>query len=504
MPQRELFSTLVALNDTQPISTLPRELLIDVIEYLHPTSDALDADHWIGGLYVYRRWYEILTTMPSFWRDVYVSSHPEWLELCLSRCAGMTADIYFTGRFALQATLPILEEHAHLVRAITYSVLRASWATDITQLLALPFPALEEVEVSVTTKSERRAIVELPPESYANLQSMYLQSCNAPHDLAAYVALRTLEIVDSLWSISFNDLLNILVSAEQLEILVLDNCLSGLRHCPGGFPSTHPPIRSPATLSRLRELKLTTVRSSLGAQILAHIRVPNATQIEVCTYANSEYAQPSVWGILPRNAASFSPIFTTATSVSVGFPSSQRCKVVAQSATRYLSMQVRLRDQTQFGDAWEAMEGFMTTFTDAPVSSLTVTGDAGFVSGATWEHVFRSLPTLTHLDLAGSRFIGTVFAALLSASAHSGGIMCCPDLSTVRMLDYSYGGFEYPFPKATFEQVVEALRVRAEGGVRLEKLDISFGYRRWRDEEELRDSFLLALKSLVPTVKLLF
>ncbi|TFK90723.1 hypothetical protein K466DRAFT_651411 [Polyporus arcularius HHB13444] len=502
VPQRELFKTLVALNDTQPVNTLPRELLIYVAEYLRPSSDARHTDQWIGRLYVCRRWYDIFTTMPSFWRQIYVSSHPEWLELCLSRCAGMPADIYFTGRFSLQATLPMLEEHGHLVRAITYSVLRSSWASDIAQLLALPLSALQKVEISVKTKSRRRALVELSPESYAHLQSLRLLSCDAPHDPGAYASLRTLRLVDSSWSISFHQFLDILVSAEQLQELVLDNCLSGLRDCPDGFPSTYPPTRSPATLARLQTLQLTNVRSSLGAQILAHIRVPQATHINVRTYANSDDPQPSVWALLPKNLASFSPIFSTATSVTVGFTYSDRCELVAQCATRHLSMQVSLKGYRQFSDRWEAMEGFMRTFTDAPVRSLTVTGAAQYVSGATWEHVFRSLPMLEELDIRGSDYFGSVFAALRSASAHGGGIMCCPDLSTVSLRDYSYApGFQPdPFPQAMFDQLLDALRMRAERGVRLEKLKITSCYRHWRPDEGCED-LTVALKSLVSNVE---
>ncbi|RDX45927.1 hypothetical protein OH76DRAFT_1558765 [Lentinus brumalis] len=501
VPQRELFKTLVALNDTQPVNTLPRELLIYVIEYLLPTSDAVEEDHWIGRLYVCRRWYEIITTMPSFWRHIYVSSHPQWLELCLSRCVGMPADIYFTGRFSRQATLPMLEEHGHLVRAITYSILRSSWASDITHLLALPLSALEKVEILLQTQSQRLALVELPPESCARLQSLCLRSCDAPRDPAAYTSLRTLKLIDSSWSISFGQFLNILVGAEQLEEMVLDNCLSGLRNCPNGFPSSHPPTRSPTTMSRLRTLQLTTVRSSLGAQILAHIRVPKATHINVDTYAHSDQPQPSVWGLLPKNIASFSPIFSTATSVTVGFPESYRCEVVAQSATRRLSMSVFLRRYPQFSDTWEAMEGFLKMFTDAPVSTLTVTGEAELVSGATWEHVFRSLPMLEHLDLTGRSYFGSVFAALRSASEHGGGFMCCPDLSTVSLLDHSHHSENDPFPKVAFDQLLEALRLRAEGGVGLKKLKIFSRYRRWRTKKG-RKYPTVAMKRLVSELDL--
>ena len=50
IPQRELFTTLRALNDTQPVNTLPRELFVYVVEHLHLSSDVLDADRWLGRL----------------------------------------------------------------------------------------------------------------------------------------------------------------------------------------------------------------------------------------------------------------------------------------------------------------------------------------------------------------------------------------------------------------------------------------------------------------------
>ncbi|KAI0697232.1 hypothetical protein C8T65DRAFT_698208 [Cerioporus squamosus] len=452
-PQHELFKMLASINDTQPVNTLPRELLIYVIEYLCPSSDALNTEHWIGQLYVCRRWYEIVTSMPSFWRRIYVSSHPEWLKLCLSRCAGMPADIYFTGRFSRQATIPIIEEHEHLIRAMTYSVRRSSWASDVAQLLTVPLSALEKVDVSLKTKSERLALVDLPQESYAHLQSLCLRSCGTPRNCGTYTSLRMLRLVHSSWSISFSQFLDIL---------------------------------------------LTAVRSSLGLQILAHIRVPKATHINiVCMYANSHYPQPSVWGLLPQNAASFSPIFSTTTSVTVGFPDWQCCEVAAQSGTCRLSMQVHLRGSTRFSDTWQAREGLVKMFTDAPVSSLTVSNEAQLVSGATWEHIFRSLPTLKHLDLRDRGYIDSLSAALQSASEHGGGIMCCPDISTVCLLDSScaHDG-HHPIPTAT----LGTLRVQAERGTRLEKLQICSLYP-YGHTKAVSKKFLATLKSLVPTVQ---
>ncbi|RPD53913.1 hypothetical protein L227DRAFT_535328, partial [Lentinus tigrinus ALCF2SS1-6] len=293
---------------------------MNVIELLRPSSDALDSRNWLSQSFVCRRWYAIITTMPSLWRHIYVTSCPEWLERCLSRCAGMLVDIYFTGRFSLQATIPTLEEHGPRVRSITYSAPRSSWASDISQLLSVPLSSLEKFDMRLETKSERLAIVDLPPESYAHLHFLCLRSCSAPLDCAAFTSLRTFKLIRSKWRITFNQLLDILASAGQLQELVLDDCLSELRDCPGGFPTTHPPRRSPATLSQLRTLQLTAVRSSLGAQIIAHIQVPNATRIVVRTHANHDVPQPSVRGLLPPNPTSFSPIFSTATSLSAGFP----------------------------------------------------------------------------------------------------------------------------------------------------------------------------------------
>ncbi|TFK90700.1 hypothetical protein K466DRAFT_660592 [Polyporus arcularius HHB13444] len=255
-------------------------------------------------------------------------------------------------------------------------------------------------------------------------------------------------------------------------------------------------------MSRLRTLQLTTVRSSLGAQILAHIRVPKATHINVHTYAHSDQPQPSVWGLLPKNVASFSPIFSTATSVTVGFPESYRCEVVAQSATHRLSMRVFLKRCPLFSDTREAMEGFLKMFTDAPVRRLTVTGAAQYVSGATWEHVFRSLPTLKHLDLTGENYYGSIFAALRSASEHGGGTMCCPNLSTVSLLDQSHYDEHDVFPKVPFDQLLDALRWRVERGNGLKKLKIRSRYSRWRIKVRCK-KYAVALKSLVSEVELM-
>ena len=501
IPQRELFTTLRALNDTQPVNTLPRELFVYIMEHLHLSSDVLDTDRWLGRLYVCRRWYEIITSMPSFWRQIYVSSHPEWLELCLSRCAGMTADIYFTGRLSLRSTISTLQEHSQLVRAITYSVLRSSWASDISRLLALPLPSLEKVDVLLQTKSERLAVVDLPQESYARLRFLCLRSCNAPLDSAAYTSLRTLKLIRSKWSITFNTFINIIISAKQLEELVLDDCFSDLALCPNGFPQTHPPRCPPTTLSRLQALQLTTLRSSLGAQIIAHIRVPNATRVDIRTHANSSNPQPSVWGLLPPDPASFSPTFSNATSLSVGFPHPKLCQLHAQSASHSLFMQVYLKEYTQFSDAHHALDDFLKMFAHAPLRKLAVL-EAEIVASATWEHVFRSLPTLQHLELSGRNFTGRFFAALQAASEHGDANTCCPDLSTISIVDHSYGHEGNPTLKATADKVLLALRTRAKRGIKLKQLKIVYPYHPWAyRESHTYSSFPLALRELVSDVR---
>ena len=63
-----------------PVASLPNELLVYIFDLAHLSSDALMKD-WIGWLYLCRRWYHILVSMPRFWRDIYVSARAEWLEL---------------------------------------------------------------------------------------------------------------------------------------------------------------------------------------------------------------------------------------------------------------------------------------------------------------------------------------------------------------------------------------------------------------------------------------
>ncbi|RDX45887.1 hypothetical protein OH76DRAFT_1420459 [Lentinus brumalis] len=372
-----LFQRLTLPNEAQTISTLPNELLVYIFQLSQATADALDAGNWLGRLYICRHWYQLITSTAHFWRDIYVSSRPEWLELCLSRRAGMLVDVHFAGRFSLVYMTSVFMKHALSIRGIIYTVLRSSWQTDIAQLLSMPLPSLQKLDISMTTMSPQRAWVALREANVLGLNTLKLRSCYVPSNPAVYSSLSSLDIGECSWIMNFEHLLNALASTKNLCELVLHDCFVKWTDVPHSLARTNPPCQSPITLSRLLVLQLTAIPPCVASHFLARISVPNAHHVHIHVECDTRQGRVSVWDVFPAHAAAFSPTCSLATSLRFEIHDRHTgdYSVTARSTDRYMHL------------------------------SLCGTQD---VPSPVWERVFRSYPTLREMNAC-------VCDALLSA-----------------------------------------------------------------------------------------
>ncbi|RPD53928.1 hypothetical protein L226DRAFT_538830 [Lentinus tigrinus ALCF2SS1-7] len=486
-----------------PITTLPNELLVLIFDLAQLSSDA-HAKDWIGRMYLCRRWFHILISTPRFWQEIYVSARPEWLELCLSRCAGMMVDVYFTGRFSMNSTISALKEHIRAIRGVTYSpASRSSWKLDIHKLCSMSFPSLRRLEISLETYSEHFAVVKLNPDNLVHLESLELWSCRVPTDPATYVNLRSLKICYCEWSVTFDEVLNALESTRALKELILEDCFSAWRDVFPQYTDVRP-ARTPIDLPALRTIRLDGIAHALTAQFTKHIRIPSATHITIHTYSNTIPRHPGVfWYLLSPDPSSFSSIFSSATAVNIQV-SPGRSEITAKTSTHHLSVQIsnpgNLSRYGRLGShPSEVVDTLIEAFRDAPVSDLSISVSGSHVSETTWENIFRTLNSLERLHFDGVP-LHHVFSGLMAASTLEGSAVCCPRLTSIDIKSTVDNGLRL-IPKGTRSIVLDILRLRAERGMRLTKLKFKIGHEDEEGGPQLGQKFLGELRSLVGEVK---
>ncbi|RDX45901.1 hypothetical protein OH76DRAFT_911982 [Lentinus brumalis] len=421
----------------------------------------------------------------------------------------MSFDVSFTGRFNMQPTILALKEHAHAIRGVTYSVLRSSWVSDVRKLLSISMPALRNLSVSLETRSDRLAVVTSNPNNLVHLDSLELWSCRVPVDRATYDNLQYLKLCHCEWSATFDEVLDTLASALILKELVRVDCCSAWRDVPPRHVVIDPSHRSPVTLPALRRMQWDLIRPALACRLLACLRIPIATHVDISTSASmTGFRSDMVWSVLPPDPPGTSPIFSSAIAVTVGV--SEGCsEIVAETSTRYF--RVRVPNDTGWPGydpprppVTSAVDCLLDFFRDAPVRVLNLSVDSlEHASQATWERVFREFDSLERLELDGMRLSHNMFSALRTASEPGHRPVCCPRLVAIKIeeiLDNSFDSDSRVVPMEMRVAILDALRLRAKRGARLEKLKLTLGHSNEEGGPELGWTFLNELKGLVSEV----
>ncbi len=107
-------------NDVQPAdNNLPQELFVQIIRevYWLIQRDVARSEwgtNWTSPYQlVCRCWRDVIRSTPWFWsQKIRVSRSPEWLELCLARCAGSPAKVCVFSPHSPSATFATLRRYA--------------------------------------------------------------------------------------------------------------------------------------------------------------------------------------------------------------------------------------------------------------------------------------------------------------------------------------------------------------------------------------------------------
>lgn len=113
------------INAAIPIHQLPDEMLIEIFHFYRTTSPR--ALGLMSLMRVCARWRSLVSTTPSFWRNIYVRKRCEWLNLALSRCSGTPAEVILDD-VALSRSVfsSILPRYSPILRVLNARDMNAS------------------------------------------------------------------------------------------------------------------------------------------------------------------------------------------------------------------------------------------------------------------------------------------------------------------------------------------------------------------------------------------
>ncbi|KAM5539887.1 hypothetical protein V8D89_006390 [Ganoderma adspersum] len=199
-------------SGTQSISRLPAELFVQIMKEVYLLLEALPADRpdrhtdWTNP-------YQLL------WQEIRVSQHPEWLELCLARCAGALASVHATHAHYPPETSATLRRHVSSIKACHIFSDHDSLSA-LSSLLSTPMPALETLTLRHNPFED---IADVPVTfDLPRLSTLSLTNWQVPRDAAVFTSLRSLTLIDTLWPSSFDHFLDVMENTRNLEHLDLD------------------------------------------------------------------------------------------------------------------------------------------------------------------------------------------------------------------------------------------------------------------------------------------
>ncbi|KAM5539888.1 hypothetical protein V8D89_006391 [Ganoderma adspersum] len=505
-------------NDGQLISNLPPELFVQVLEnvywMLRRPGVNRDANWTVPYQLVCRRWRDVICSTPQFWQKIDVSSSSQWLDFCLARCAGIPASVEVWDPTSAKAIFGTLCPHASSIGAFRLfcNVPYLRDLSGLPQLLATPMLALETLSLTGPHWKGEILDVALMHDLVPRLTSFELWHCTAPRDVAVYTSLRSLTFLRTTWSISYNELLEVLGKCCVLEHLclgdeIMDPFASDLADIPTGTDRRR---TTPLVLPRLKSMVLHGRRESLF-HFLAAVHVPQATTVELKNCVNGDGSGPLPTCLLARDPQRRIPFLSAPRAISLSCWDGSPFQLSLRGGpdgNALFSVDYGMVHNVY----WPGNEHLepnlvviMDTFSVASVETLEVEGCLDEVAVETWQRMFEAFSSLRTLRIKGCGALDSLWLGLSCATASSlehGGAVCCPSLSEISIDDRLWIASRFKFTATTglFEVVREVLGGRATAGdTRLRKFQLYLKYtdELWRRTSELREAFVEDMKALV-------
>ena len=508
----------VSSDDAQLINNLPPELFVQVLQNVYWLLERpgvnRDANWTVPYQLVCRRWRDVICSTPQFWQKIDVSSSSQWLDFCLTRCDGIPASVEVWDPTRPEAIFSTLCRHASSIGAFRLycNVPYLRDLPGLPPLLTTPMPALETLLLTGPHWKGEILDVALTPELVPRLTSLELWNCTAPRNVAVYTSLRSLTLLRTAWSISYDELLDVLGKCRVLEHLCLGDDITDpfakeLADLPTGTDRRR---TAPLVLPRLKSMILHGRRESLF-HILAAVHVPQATAVELKNCVNNDQSGPLATHLLAPNPQQRIPFLSAPSTISLscwdGSPFQMSLRGGPDGNALFSVDYGMVHNVYWPGN--EHLEpnlvAIMDTFSVASVEALEVEGGLDEVSVETWQRIFEAFSSLRTLRIKGCGTLDYLWLGLARATASSlehSGAVCCPALSEISIDDRLRIASRFRFTATTelFEIVRGALGARATaGGTRLRKFQLYLKYtdELWTRTSELRKTFVEDLKGLV-------
>ena len=292
-------------NTVVPISTLPPELLVRVFHFhalLEPPCSGLQqlgSIGWIRVTHVCQRWRQVALDASLLWATITGSlSSVEWFSETLARArnAPLIVDLEGTPNPKILAKfLPHITRTREL-RLRSLSGLRDLFA--VKEIFVLEAPALEHFELSLNTVAFpidfRVAASTLFKGRIPKLRTLSLSKFSIPWSLIPRGQLTELKRtfykgvpwpMDSFWDDDSDQLINLLMSSPELEVLILEFCLTPLL--------SQVSLGQPILLPRLSHLRLGGSTSHM-ANLLTMLQLPSTATLHLgCISEGSSRLRPS-------------------------------------------------------------------------------------------------------------------------------------------------------------------------------------------------------------------
>ncbi|KAM5545706.1 hypothetical protein V8D89_000744 [Ganoderma adspersum] len=472
------------LNRSLFIHKLPNELLIHIFQYLPHTPwrtqdeygrpESLDLG-WPGLMLVCSHWRDLLVSTPVFWRQVNFRRQPNWTELCLSRSAPGSIDV-FVGRNFDASRLDDIRPHAHRCKTFYYGNQFVDFP--LVEALAPLFdngmPLLPVEELHLMVRESGTPSPQLDTE-------MTSQRVIAPQDVSLYAQLRKLELEGCSPPLSLDGFLDALAATMQLEQLHLSGStlrrLSGEWRHPGGG---HVPYRPPISLPHLRDFLLEDDRIDRISCFLAHLQPQPSAVLCIHGRVSGETAN-TIDAMLPPNRTTTLPALGLATDGHLTLRGSEyniSCGYIRphRDGPKNFPRAIFRLDLGSLSAGRVGLDDLVLVFLGgaaSPLRRLSVNGDHGRESAAAWAGVFRAFPHLEELilfrDCRAARDVTDVFRGLHAASSTSVGCADCARVACPSLRDIYVQGTS---TVETYEAIRECFQYRSARGVALESLNI--------------------------------
>lgn len=492
--EARLHKQVVALRTLQnryvPIYRLPDELLAKILSLVHQSSERriceypspILASSWIHLTHICRRLREVVLQNAVFWTSV-DASDVNRARTFLRRSKGADVSMYLDGyrlRYHVEEFVSLLKQNIHRTVAL-YVTLDGETLSSFLKLVDFSLHPVRQLELSRigTSRTDWDTVIipKFDPvytEQPWALEKLKLENVTMPWDTFAFHQLRSLHLLFP-WHVGFHmpsvdRVLDILTTCPLLEHLYLQHAApkSESAAIPHSIPSRT------IELTQLRELILVFGDPDDVSRLLAHLVIPDTTEMTLCVNSFLDRHISGLLDALPLDRSGLRCIPTirhVTMSNDPGYDTPYTAGIAVHGhqtkggkAIMKISTCVEVSPEEELTGIHCAgiLNSLGPVFAVAPIESLSVISEPLITSVHDWRATLSKFPQLRILNIGTAlKDIEESDFAPFIALRPGDDLICpcpCPNLSELKvdgaLIDKDY-----------LHSLVECLKARAEHGI---------------------------------------